>query len=75
MPKIKCIKDVVMANGKQEGQSAFTEGQIYRSYRYLLKDGYDIRKVLCAKNNFGQRHTIKDQISDEFYNAHFEEVK
>lgn len=76
MPKIKCIRDVVMEGDEEiKGKIAFTKGRIYNMYSYKLRNLYDIEYVWCAKNDWGERHIIKykkDNRLDDFFNKHFE---
>jgi hypothetical protein len=71
---LECIEDVIM----KDGTKAFTKGKLYRPYKYWLKDLYEIKPVLCAKNDFKNRHIIKefkDDGLDPFFHKHFKEVK
>lgn len=72
--KIECIKSVVMKNGDKKDQEAFLEGKIYRMYGYNLRSDYDIERVQCAKNEFGERHIIKDKRTDDFFDSHFKTI-
>jgi hypothetical protein len=79
MPKVECLEDVFVINEtkeKQKGQPAFVKGNVYRTYRWNMPDGYGFKRVTCAKNEFGERHIIKDHkgAEDEFYNKHFKSV-
>jgi hypothetical protein len=71
MAQIKCIKSVVIANGDKKGEVAFTEGKEYRTYRYLMPDGYKKIPTTAAKNDWGERHIIKSEKMDDFFNEHF----
>ncbi len=77
MAKILCIQDVIMQSGDSKGTAAFTKDCAYNTYSYTLEEGWGRRtKVLCAKNNFGQRHIIlKTEEDAEFFNTHFKEIK
>lgn len=72
---LKCKKDMFLTN--DPNYRAFTEGKLYRPYTYTLRDGWDIRKVLCVKNDHDERHIIKDRVKipdDSFFHEIFEEV-
>lgn len=73
--KLLCIKSVIMlVNGEQ----SFTEGKEYKSYKSTRKVDYDIEKVICAKNDQGESHIIKNQHDsslDDFYYQSFKEIK
>ena len=67
--KLECIKDVIM---NITSDRAFTEGLTYEGYRHTNPDSFD--ETLCAKNNFGMGHHIKDypDLGDnEFFDKHF----
>ncbi|MGV7000363.1 hypothetical protein ACWA2C_16880 [Priestia megaterium] len=77
MPKkmLKCKKNVHLTN--DASYQAFTKDKLYRPYKYNLEDGYDVRQVLCVKNDKNERHIIQDKEkypNHEFYNEVFEEV-
>ena len=67
---IKCIKDVIM----QDGEKTFTKDYCYTAYPYLMEEGWDVKKVICAKNDQGSRYIIKDD-SDSFFNKYFEVIE
>ena len=67
--KLECIKDVIM---NITSDKAFTAGLTYEGYRHTNPDSFD--ETLCAKNNFGMRHHIKDypDLGDnDFFDEHF----
>ena len=74
--KLECIEDVIM---NVSNEKAFTKGKIYNGYYYQGKLSIEpYRKMLCAKNDFGQRHGIKNPDSsglDEFFGKHFRELQ
>ncbi|MFL1672635.1 hypothetical protein [Paenibacillus dendritiformis] len=74
MPIVECTENVYVKNAF-DGEPAFVKGKRYRTYSYNLRNGYDIKEVLCAKNEFNVRHIIQKEENDGFYGRHFVEVK
>lgn len=80
MAKLKCIKTVIMTDGRQ----AFTEGQEYKARKGNVPglDGQGYLElptpVLRARNDFNELHVIKNlnsSVNDVFYATHFAELK
>lgn len=74
--KLECIEDVIM---NVSDEKTFTKGNFYNGYYYCGRDSIEpYKKVFCAKNDFKQRHCIRNTNSpslDDFFNKHFREVK
>jgi len=67
--RLECIKDVIM---NITSDKAFTAGLTYEGYYYTNPDSFD--KTLCAKNDFGMRHHLRDYPDsgdDEFFDKYF----
>jgi len=73
--KLLCVNTVIMS---VSGEQSFTKGKEYKSYKSTRKVDYDIEKVICAKNDHGESHIIKNEQNsslDDFYYHNFKEIK
>lgn len=70
---VKCVKDVIST----EGEKAFSEGKYYRTYPWQMPENHKFVTVICAKNDFQERHIIylPDGSLDNFFQEHFEVIE